>query len=122
MKYSIRQRIIYYIFAGAVTGVCNGLFGGGGGMILVPALAFFLGAETKKAHATAIAVILPVSVVSAAIYYSSGNFPSAEGLPVSFGVAVGGIIGAFALGKIKAKGISLLFSALMLVAGVKMFL
>ena len=53
---------------GFMTGVLNGLFGSGGGTVAVPAMERFLLVEDKKAHATAIAVILPLSVVSLFIY------------------------------------------------------
>ena len=49
---------------GLVTGFANGLFGSGGGTIVVPAMERFLGEEEHKAHATAIAVILPLSLLS----------------------------------------------------------
>ena len=48
---------------GLVTGFANGLFGSGGGTIVVPAMERFLKVEEHKAHATAIAVILPLSLL-----------------------------------------------------------
>ena len=53
---------------GLVTGFANGLFGSGGGTIVVPAMERFLGEEEHKAHATAIAVILPLSLLSLGVY------------------------------------------------------
>ncbi|MBO4594177.1 MAG: TSUP family transporter, partial [Clostridia bacterium] len=47
------------IIVGIIAGLINGLFGGGGGMIVVPCLKYLLKYETDSAHATAIAVILP---------------------------------------------------------------
>ena len=116
------KKKLFYVLAGAITGVVNGLFGGGGGMVLVPALVFLSGTEVKKAHATAVAAILPVCMVRAAVYFFSGQFPLAEGLPTSLGVAAGGIAGALLLGKLKPKKITLIFSLLMLFAGLKIFL
>ena len=46
------------ILIGAVTGFANGLFGSGGGTIVVPCMERFLNVEEHKAHATAIAIIL----------------------------------------------------------------
>ena len=121
-RYEESEEKTFYVLAGAITGVVNGLFGGGGGMVLVPALVFLSGTEVKKAHATAVAAILPVSMVSAAVYFFSGQFPLADGLPTSLGVAAGGIAGALLLGKLKPKKITLIFSLLMLFAGLKIFL
>ena len=47
---------------GLVTGFANGLFGSGGGTLVVPGMQKFLKVEQHKAHATAIAIILPLTV------------------------------------------------------------
>ena len=57
---------------GVTTGMANGLFGSGGGTIAVPAMVHLLGADEHKAHATAISVILPLTVVSSVFYISRG--------------------------------------------------
>lgn len=57
-----------YAVSGVLAGVVNGLFGGGGGMVLVPLLRRWCGLEERKAFATCVAVILPLCVVSAAVY------------------------------------------------------
>ena len=62
------------ILIGAVTGFANGLFGSGGGTIVVPCMERFLGVEEHKAHATAIAIILPLSLLSIAFYKVSGKW------------------------------------------------
>ena len=51
---------IVMILAGITTGFINGIFGGGGGMIIVPILTFLLSKKNKIAHATAILIILPM--------------------------------------------------------------
>ena len=56
------------VLVGCFVGFINGFFGGGGGMIAVPTLAKFYDLEEKKAHATSIAVILPLSIASSIIY------------------------------------------------------
>ena len=72
---------LYLILTGVATGVANGFFGGGGGMIVVPLMTFLLKMKTKVAHATALAVILPVTIVSATIYIAKGYFDWKIGLP-----------------------------------------
>ena len=52
---------------GALGGAVNGLFGGGGGMAVVPLLSRWCGLEEKKAFATCVALILPLCLVSAAV-------------------------------------------------------
>lgn len=105
---------------GVITGFLNGLFGGGGGMIAVPSLIILIGVEPKKAHATAIALILPITLISAAVYISKGYFDFSLDLPVTLGVAGGGVAGALLLKKASNAFLIKLFAAVMLAAGVKL--
>lgn len=56
-----------YALSGAAAGAVNGLFGGGGGMVLAPALTGWCHMEQKRALATCVAAILPLCLLSAAI-------------------------------------------------------
>lgn len=108
------------VFAALLTGVANGLFGGGGGMLAVPAYTVLNGMETKKAHATAVAAILPLSAISAVIYILNGNFDPSFGYYVCGGVIIGGIAGSLFLKKISSGLLEFVFYGLMLVAGIRM--
>lgn len=114
------KQVVFSIITGIVSGFINGVFGGGGGMIVVPMLIYLLKRKTKSAHATAILIILPLSIVSGIIYFAFGNYKFNIGLPVGLGVVGGGLIGAFCLKKLSAKWVGIIFSVLMLVAGGKM--
>ena len=59
-------------FTGIAVGICNGFFGSGGGMIAVPMLEKG-GSEAKKAHATSIAITLPLSIISGLVYFKGGS-------------------------------------------------
>lgn len=107
---------------GLIAGLINGLFGGGGGMIVVPCLKYLLKYETDSAHATAIAVILPLSVLSGIFYAAFGNVVWEPALFTTIGVTIGGIVGAVLLKKLSSVPITLIFSVVMALAGVKMLL
>ena len=62
-------------------GLVNGLFGGGGGMAVVPLLTRWCGLEEKKAFATCVAIIFPLCVLSAAIYLFRTGFDLLTALP-----------------------------------------
>jgi uncharacterized membrane protein YfcA len=109
------------ITCGALTGLANGLFGGGGGMLAVPLLQQ-TGYSQKQAHATAILVILPVSALSFLIYFLSGLYDFSVLVPVAVGVTAGGILGAWGLGKLPEKTVRVLFSILQFLAGAFLFL
>lgn len=116
-----KNRPLLSAIFGVAVGAANGLFGGGGGMIAVPALTL-TGVPSKKAHATAIAIILPLSLISGAVYLAKGAADPSVILPSCAGVFAGGIVGALLLKKINSRGLSLLFYALMIAAGLKLSL
>lgn len=107
------------IGGGVLIGIANGLFGGGGGMLAVPLLRAN-GLDPLKAHATAIAVILPASAVSGAVYLFYGLTPPNVLLPVALGVAAGGFLGARLLGVLSGRTVTFFFACVMLAAGVRL--
>lgn len=110
------------VIGGGVVGLINGLLGGGGGTFVVPLYESMGEIDSKKAHATAIATMLPLSIVSGAIYVSNGSFPIGKGLAVGVGTMIGGIIGALMLKKINTKLLSIVFYGIMIYAGIKMIM
>lgn len=105
---------------GSVVGVVNGLFGGGGGMIAVPMLQK-TGLTEKRAHATAILLILPVSALSFLFYVWRGIYDFSVLIPTAIGVTAGGLLGACLLERLPVKMVNLLFAGLQFLAGVSMF-
>lgn len=116
------SRIIALVIAGVFIGAINGLFGAGGGMLLVPALSTLARLEQKKAHATAIALILPLCLISSIAYALGTSFDYTIILPTVIGVTLGGIIGALLLKRLSDNTVGFVFYALMLFAGFKMLL
>lgn len=120
-RISIGKRILI-VMASLFAGFATGVFGGGGGMIVVPILTGLYGLEPVKAHATAIATIFPLCLVSVIFYLTQGGWQWKSGLVVTAGVVVGGIVGALLMKKIPAKWLQPIFYILMIVGGVKMVL
>ena len=113
---------LYAVMAGGLAGLVNGLFGGGGGMIVVPMLTGLLKRDPKRAHATALMIILPISLVSGLFYAAFGNLQLMVAIPVSIGVSIGGVVGALLLSKLSSKWIIMIFAVVMAAAGIKMLL
>ena len=116
----MKAKTYAYLTGGALTGAANGLFGGGGGMIAVPFLVRAAHFPARRAHATAIAVILPASLLSGIVYLTFGLVPWSVLLPCALGVAAGGFLGAKLLARIPAKIVTAIFAAFMLAAGLRM--
>ena len=107
-------------FSGLAAGLCNGFFGSGGGTLIVPCMEKFLGVKTHRAHATAIAVILPLSAVSGLIYFGGVDIPYKSAALACIGSFAGGLLGARLLGRIKGRTLHILFGILMITGGVRM--
>ena len=115
-----KKQILNLILCGALIGLINGFFGGGGGMLCVPILEKIIGLESKKAHATTLCVILKLCIVSALVYIYNNSIDFVNLSWVSLGAITGGIIGAIFLSKINSKWLRIIFAILMLGVGVKM--
>lgn len=113
-------QVVLLIALGLLVGFVNGFLGAGGGMLLVPCIIPILKMETKVAHATAILIILPISLVSGVIYALKGAFNFDIFLPCLIGTVVGGVLGTFILSKLKSDIITAIFSVVMIAAGVIM--
>jgi len=104
---------------GLISGLIAGLLGSGGGIAVVEGLER-AGTEERRAHATSIAVIFPISVLSAALYGAGGYVPLEETLWLCGGAAAGGLLGAYLLGRIRTRLLNGIFTLLMLGSGVWM--
>ena len=105
---------------GALIGFINGFFGGGGGMIVVPVLEKIFRFEPRNSHATSIALILPITVISAIIYLIGAKIDWVILGVCTLGVVLGGAGGALILKKIKSRLVGYLFCAVMLIAGIRL--
>ena len=109
---------LMFALGGAVIGLVSGFFGGGGGMICIPVLEHLLKTEPKESHATALLVILPISVMSGFVYAFCYGIELIPFGFVTLGVTLGGVIGALLLSKLKSKVIRAVFAGLLLFGGV----
>ena len=100
---------------GTLCGMLNGLFGAGGGIAAVPLLKAS-GIPLKKAHATSLAVILPV------LYLANGTIRFSDAWPYLPGGLLGAILGALLMEKIPDKLLRKAFGAFMIYAAVRLLL
>ena len=114
------KKYAFYII-GIFAGFVNGILGTGGGTIVVPSIEW-LGVNAKKSHSTAIAIILPITAVSAFFYFRQGNIDIKSTLILAAAGCVGAIIGAKFLKKIPSSYLKIIFGISMIVGGIKTFL
>ncbi len=106
---------------GLACGLLNGFFGSGDVVVAVLILERLLKKEAKKAHATAVLIVLPLSVVSIFIYARHGFADWHVILLASIGGAIGGFLGAKILNRIPQKYIHKIFAVILLFASGRMF-
>lgn len=114
------KKLFLYAFFGAFIGIVNGLFGAGGGMLAVPVLAIVGGLDERRAHATAILVMLPLCLASAGVYLAENTVEFDLLLPSMAGIFLGGIAGAKLLKFLPETLLFFVFNLLVLIAGLKM--
>lgn len=110
-----------FLLFGTIIGVLNGLFGSGGGVAAVLVLKKVFRVETKKSHATALAIILPLSIISLILYLYKADIPLGTALWTSAGGILGGLVGAKLLKKLSSVWVTRLFGIMMIAAAVRMF-
>lgn len=108
-------------FEGTLIGFLNGFFGSGGGVIAVPLLERE-GVEPNSAHATSVALIFMLSLITALFYGFSGNLDYAAAWRfIPWGVA-GAVVGSIFLKKIKAAALRRIFGGIVTLAALRMLL
>jgi uncharacterized membrane protein YfcA len=115
---SSKKSIWFLLSIGVFIGFVNGFWGGGGGMLCVPTLTYFVGLEEKKSHATTILIMLPLCIASFVIYAISGYFDFDKIWTTGIGFVVGGLIGAYILKGINNIFLKFVFSLIILAGGV----
>jgi uncharacterized protein len=112
--------LVRVALAGVVAGFTSGLFGVGGGIVIVPVLALAAGFPHKLATGTSLAAILPIAVAGAAGYAVSGEVDWPVAACVSAGSLVGAVAGTRLLVRLGVRGLQVAFAAAMVVTAVRM--
>lgn len=115
------NELIILASIGLAAGVFSGMFGIGGGMVMVPALVFFIGVSQYTAQGTSLAVlVIPVAAVAAFNYYKAGHVEPKWALIMAVGFVIGGFLGSkISLGMSEVM-MKRLFGVLMLGMAIKL--
>ena len=108
--------------AGAAGGLVNGLFGGGGGMVLLPLLTRWRRLDGRSAFATCVAIIFPMCCVSTAVYLWRVRPELAAVLPYLAGGVAGGLVGGMTFEKVPVRVLKIIFGLFLLYGGVRYLL
>ena len=112
-----------YIILGLVAGIFGGMFGIGGGTILIPALVFLCGLTQHQAQGTTLAIMIPpIGFLAALRYWQAGNVKIGIAGFICLGFFVGGLIGANFVQNISEPVLKKMFGIFLLVVAMNMIL
>ena len=115
------QTILIIILVGNAAGMLGGLVGVGGGIIIVPALVYFVGMNQHSAQGTSLALImLPVGILGVLQYYKSGNVDFRIVGILAIGFFIGSFFGSKLALSLPQETIKKVFAVLMIVIAIKM--
>lgn len=114
-----KKKPIGMILSGLGAGTVNGLFGAGGGMVLVPLLNHLTDLEEDEVFPSSISIILPVCLVSLGVSALHAPLPFAQAAPYLSGSAIGGILAGILGKRIPTLWLHRILGAFVLWGGVR---
>lgn len=113
--------LIIILLVGLAAGILGGMVGIGGGIIIVPALVYFLGFSQFKAQGTSLAMLMfPVGILGVIQYYKQGYVDFRIVIVLAAGFVIGSLLGSRLSLSLPQDLVKKLFAVLMLLLGVKM--
>jgi uncharacterized membrane protein YfcA len=116
-----RRHVGAIAIVGVLAGFLAGLFGVGGGILIVPGLVLAAGMDQRLAHGTSLAAVLPISIASMTTYAAHGHVDWVVGLWLAIGGVAGAVVGTRLLNVLPQRTLALLFSAVLLISAARLF-
>lgn len=113
-------RTLKLLATGTAAGVFSGLFGVGGGTVIVPLLVLWLGYGEREATGTSLTAIVVIAAGAAAVQAGYGNVHVAEGLLVGIPAVGGVLLGTWVQQRLATEWISFIFAALLVVVAAQL--
>lgn len=114
--------VIKLVGVGLVSGFINGFFGAGGGLLLVPMISYARKDDAKTSHATTLVCVLCMCLASSVFYFIKKQVDYKLFFVCTIGGIAGSLIGTKLLKKLKNNVIDLVFSFVLMIAGVLMII
>ena len=115
------QTILILVVVGVAAGILSGLVGIGGGLIIVPALIFFLGFSQKMAQGTSLGILLlPIGILAVFQYYRAGFVNVHTVWLVALGFIAGGYFGSKIALSLPQETVKKIFAIVLLLIAFKM--
>jgi hypothetical protein len=115
-------RVLKLAVIGTAAGLFSGLFGVGGGTVIVPLLVLWLGYGEHEATGTSLAAIVFIAAFAAAVQGAYGNVHVLDGVLIGIPAVGGVLLGTWLQQRLDQRVIALLFAALLVVTAVELLL
>jgi len=122
MARMLSRRTVTLAAIGTLAGLFSGLFGVGGGVVMVPLLVLWLGFDARLAAGTSLAAIVIIATAATAVHGAYGNVHLDEGLLVGVPAVAGVLVGTQLQQRISTQAVSLVFAALLTVVAVDLLI
>jgi uncharacterized membrane protein YfcA len=120
MQISLSTFLILLVI-GLAGGMLSGVAGVGGGIIIIPALVFFLGMSQFEAQGTSLAMMVPpIGILAAATYYKQGYINWQYALILAIFFFIGGYLGSKMIINIPQTIVKRIFAVFIILVGIKM--
>jgi len=116
------SRSLRLIAIGTAAGLFSGLFGVGGGSVIVPLLVLWLGYEAREATGTSLAAIVFIAAFASILQAVYGNVDARDALLIGLPAVGGALAGTWLQQRLSRRAISLMFAALLLASAVELVL
>ena len=117
-----RSGLLQSLAVGVLAGFLSGLFGVGGGILIVPALVMLLGMPQRLAHGTSLAAAVPISAVAALGFAVEGAVEPAVAALVLTGSALGVVAGTYLLTVLPQRALRWTFVAILVITAARLLL
>ena len=116
------SRVVRVVLVGLLAGFLSGLFGVGGGILIVPALVLLLGFSQRLAHGTSLAAVLPIAIASLTTYALEDKVDWKVGALLAAGAVVGAVVGTHILHRLPHDTLAIAFAVLLIATAVRLLL
>lgn len=115
------QEILICIAIGAIAGILSGMFGIGGGIVLIPAFIFFLGFSQKMAQGTTLALMVPpIGILGAIAYFQKGYVNLKVAIIVCIAFFFSALIGAKLTIMMPTEILKKIFGIILIIVAIKL--
>jgi uncharacterized membrane protein YfcA len=117
---AMSARTLRVVGVGLVAGFLSGIFGVGGGILIVPALVLLLGFDQRLAHGTSLAAVLPIAISSLTSYAIADEVDWTFGALLAVGAVMGAVIGTQILHRLPHDALAMAFAILLAATAIRL--